>query len=136
MRNGTAITEFILLGFPGIQGSEALLFIVIFLIYILTLSGNGLIIVIVWVEPRLQTPMYFFLCNLAFLEIWYTTTVIPKLLETFVVSKTVICTACCLLQKEASLAKVRAALIHEYKHKYLEDSLTTWPLSKTTIIGC
>ncbi|XP_013010881.1 olfactory receptor 6X1 [Cavia porcellus] len=98
MRNCTAITEFILLGFPGGQGFQAPLFIVIFLIYVLTLVGNGLIIIIVWIEPRLQIPMYFFLCNLAFLEIWYTTTVIPKLLETFVVAKTVICIPCCLLQ--------------------------------------
>ncbi|XP_027632058.1 olfactory receptor 6X1 [Tupaia chinensis] len=98
MRNGTAITEFILIGFPGIQGLQTPLFILIFLIYILTLSGNGLIIAIIWAEPRLQIPMYFFLCNLSFLEIWYTTTVIPKLLETFVVARTVICTRCCLLQ--------------------------------------
>ncbi|XP_062053601.1 olfactory receptor 6X1 [Lepus europaeus] len=98
MRNGTAITEFILLGFPGIQGLQIPLFTVIFLIYILTLAGNGLIITIVWAEPQLHIPMYFFLCNLAFLEIWYTTTVIPKLLETFVVTKTVICIFCCLVQ--------------------------------------
>ncbi|KAK1328444.1 hypothetical protein QTO34_012017 [Cnephaeus nilssonii] len=98
MKNGTAITEFILLGFPGIQGLQVPVFTVIFLIYILTLAGNGLIIVLVWAEPRLQTPMYFFLCNLSFLEIWYTTTVIPKLLETFVVARTAICTPCCLLQ--------------------------------------
>ncbi|XP_004427242.1 PREDICTED: olfactory receptor 6X1 [Ceratotherium simum simum] len=98
MRNGTAITEFILLGFPGIQGLQIPLFVVIFFIYILTLAGNGLIIVIVWADPRLQIPMYFFLCNLSFLEIWYTTTVIPKLLETFVVARTAICTPCCLLQ--------------------------------------
>ncbi|XP_006895660.1 PREDICTED: olfactory receptor 6X1-like [Elephantulus edwardii] len=98
MKNGTVITEFILLGFPGIQGLQIPLFIVIFLIYILTLAGNGLIIAIVWIEPRLQIPMYFFLCNLSFLEIWYTTTVIPKLLETFVVVRTVICIPCCLLQ--------------------------------------
>ncbi|XP_046540916.1 olfactory receptor 6X1 [Equus quagga] len=98
MRNGTAITEFILLGFPGIQGLQIPLFIVIFFIYILTLAGNGLIIAIVWAEPSLQIPMYFFLCNLSFLEIWYTTTVIPKLLETFVVARTAICTPCCLLQ--------------------------------------
>uniref|UniRef100_A0A8C3VRF4 Olfactory receptor n=1 Tax=Catagonus wagneri TaxID=51154 RepID=A0A8C3VRF4_9CETA len=98
MRNSTAITEFILLGFPGIQGLQVPLFIVIFFIYILTLAGNGLIIAIVWAEPRLQIPMYFFLCNLSFLEIWYTTTVIPKLLETFVVARTVICIPCCLLQ--------------------------------------
>ncbi|XP_008585999.1 PREDICTED: olfactory receptor 6X1 [Galeopterus variegatus] len=98
MRNGTAITEFILLGFPDIQGLQTPLFIVILLIYILTLAGNGLIIAIVCAEPRLHIPMYFFLCNLSFLEIWYTTTVIPKLLETFVVTRTVICTLCCLLQ--------------------------------------
>lgn len=98
MRNGTTITEFILLGFPDIQGLQIPLFIVIFFIYILTLAGNGLIIAIVWVEPRLQIPMYFFLCNLSFLEIWYTTTVIPKLLETFVVARTAICIPCCLLQ--------------------------------------
>uniref|UniRef100_H0XQ66 Olfactory receptor n=2 Tax=Otolemur garnettii TaxID=30611 RepID=H0XQ66_OTOGA len=98
MRNGTAITEFILLGFPGTQGLQTPLFIMIFLIYILTLAGNGLIIAIVWAEPRLQSPMYFFLCNLSFLEIWYTTTVIPKLLETFVVARAVICIPCCLLQ--------------------------------------
>ncbi|KAM9660180.1 LOW QUALITY PROTEIN: olfactory receptor 6X1 [Trichechus inunguis] len=91
MRNGTTITESILI-------IQIPLFTVIFLIYILTLAGNGLIIVIVWAEPRLQMPMYFFLCNLSFLEIWYTTTVIPKLLETFVVATTVICIPCCLLQ--------------------------------------
>ncbi|XP_072468988.1 olfactory receptor 6X1 [Notamacropus eugenii] len=98
MRNGTLVTEFILLGFPDIHGLQVPLFIVIFLIYILTIFGNGLIIAIVWAEPRLQTPMYFFLSNLSFLEIWYTTTVIPKLLETFVVEKTIICVSCCLLQ--------------------------------------
>ncbi|XP_061058956.1 olfactory receptor 6X1 [Eubalaena glacialis] len=98
MRNGTAITEFILLGFPGIQGLQIPFFTVIFFIYMLTLAGNGLIIAIVWAEPRLQIPVYFFLCNLSFLEIWYTTTVIPKLLETFVVARTAICTPCCLLQ--------------------------------------
>ncbi|XP_059532199.1 olfactory receptor 6X1-like [Myotis daubentonii] len=98
MRNGTAITEFILLGFPGIHGLQVPIFTVIFCIYILTLAGNGLIIALVWAEPRLQTPMYFFLCNLSFLEIWYTTTVIPKLLETLVVARTAICPPCCLLQ--------------------------------------
>ncbi|XP_059785211.1 olfactory receptor 6X1 [Balaenoptera ricei] len=98
MRNGTAITEFILLGFPGIQGLQIPFFTVIFFIYMLTLAGNGLIIAIVWAEPRLQIPVYFFLCNLSFREIWYTTTVIPKLLETFVLARTAICTPCCLLQ--------------------------------------
>ncbi|XP_039081162.1 olfactory receptor 6X1 [Hyaena hyaena] len=98
MRNGTTITEFILLGFPDTQGLQIPLFIAIFCIYILTLAGNGLIITVVWAEPRLQIPMYFFLCNLSFLEIWYTTTVIPKLLETLLVARTAIWIAGCLLQ--------------------------------------
>ncbi|KAM5223964.1 LOW QUALITY PROTEIN: olfactory receptor 6X1 [Hipposideros larvatus] len=62
-------------------------FIVVFFIYILTFAGNGLIIAIAWAEPGLQIPMYFSLCNLSFLEIWYTATVIPKLLEISVVAK-------------------------------------------------
>lgn len=98
MRNGTVITEFILLGFPGVQELQTPLFVIIFFIYVLTLSSNGLIIGLVCAEPRIQTPMYFFLCNLSFLEIWYTTAVIPKLLETFVVARAVICLYCCLLQ--------------------------------------
>lgn len=85
MRNGMAITEFIILGFPGIQGVQIPLFTVIFFIYITTLAGNGLTIAMS--EPRLQIPVYFFLCHLSFLETWYTTTVIPKLLESFVVAK-------------------------------------------------
>ena len=98
MRNGMAITEFIILGFPGIQGIQIPLSTVIFFICITTLAGNGLIIAMS--EPRLQIPVYFFLCNLSFLEIWYTTTVIPKLLESFVVAKNsyLHLLPCCLLQ--------------------------------------
>ncbi|KAM7051747.1 LOW QUALITY PROTEIN: olfactory receptor 6X1 [Molossus nigricans] len=95
MRNGTAITELILLGFPGIQGLQSPIFTVVVFIHI-TLAGNELIIV--WAEPKLQIPMYFFLCNLPFLEIWYTTTVTPKLRETFVVARTALWPRCCLLQ--------------------------------------
>ncbi|KAM4828403.1 olfactory receptor 6X1-like [Thomomys bottae] len=98
MRNGTTITEFILVGLPGVHGLRAPLFTAIFLVYLLTLAGNGLIVAMVWVEPRLQTPMYFFLCNLAFLEACYTTAVIPKLLETLVVARSTLCTPCCLTQ--------------------------------------
>lgn len=97
MRNGTTITEFILLGFPDTQGLQIPLFLVIFCIYVLTLAGNGFKISIVWAEPRLQIPMYFFLCTLSFLEIWFPTTVIPKLSETFVLARTAICIPCCLL---------------------------------------
>ncbi|XP_066487424.1 olfactory receptor 6X1-like [Tiliqua scincoides] len=98
MVNGTSVNEFVLLGFPRLRKWHRSLFTLILIIYILTLAGNGLIILIVRVSQQLQTPMYFFLSNLSFLEIWYTTTVIPKMLETFLITKTTICLRCCLVQ--------------------------------------
>ncbi|XP_065271976.1 olfactory receptor 6X1-like [Emys orbicularis] len=70
----------------------------VFFIYVLTLAGNGLMIVIVRADQHLQILRYFFLSNLSFLEIWYTTTIIPKMLETFLVARTTICVYCCLVQ--------------------------------------
>nr|QKE59422.1 olfactory receptor 6X1-like protein [Alligator sinensis] len=98
MKNNTVLTEFILLGFPLLQGLHSVLFSVVLLMYILTILGNGLIVFIVRATHKLHTPMYFFLSNLSFLEIWYTTTVVPKMLETFVATKTTICIYCCLVQ--------------------------------------
>ncbi|XP_015270331.1 PREDICTED: olfactory receptor 10A7-like [Gekko japonicus] len=51
--------------------------------YSLTLLGNGLIIILTLVDSALHTPMYFFLRNLSFLEIWYTTVTLPKMLVNF-----------------------------------------------------
>nr|QKE59421.1 olfactory receptor 6X1-like protein [Alligator sinensis] len=98
MKNNTVLTEFILLGFPLLQGLHSVFFSVVLLMYILTILGNGLIVFIVRANHKLHTPMYFFLSNLSFLEIWYTTTVVPKMLETFVATKTTICIYCCLVQ--------------------------------------
>lgn len=50
------------------------------------------------VECRLQTPMYFFLSNLFFLEIWYTTAVIPKMLSNLYILRATICFYCCMAQ--------------------------------------
>ncbi|KYO19106.1 olfactory receptor 6X1 [Alligator mississippiensis] len=96
--NRTSVAKFILLGFPNLQKWHKVLFVFILFIYILTLAGNGLIIAIVRTDQQLQTPMYFFLSNLSFLEIWYTTTIVPKMLETFLVARTTICLNCCLVQ--------------------------------------
>uniref|UniRef100_A0A8D0H0E0 Olfactory receptor n=1 Tax=Sphenodon punctatus TaxID=8508 RepID=A0A8D0H0E0_SPHPU len=98
MENQTLVSEFILLGFPSLRRWHLMLFVLVLFIYLLTVAGNGLIIVIVRVDQQLQTPMYFFLSNLSFLEIGYTTTVVPKMLETFLTSQTTICVSCCLVQ--------------------------------------
>ncbi|XP_048690248.1 LOW QUALITY PROTEIN: olfactory receptor 6X1-like [Caretta caretta] len=96
-KNTTTVNEFILGGFPVGHSFHIVFFSVILLMYILTIIGNGLIVMIVRTSHKLYTPMYFFLSNLSFLEIWYTTTV-PKMLETFVEVETKICVYCCLVQ--------------------------------------
>lgn len=83
-RNGSSVKEFILLGFPGSLKLKSFLFTFFFFMYTLTISGNVAIISLVKSTQRLHTPMYFFLCNLSFLEIWYTTALVPKTLANLV----------------------------------------------------
>ncbi|XP_074141366.1 olfactory receptor 287-like [Sminthopsis crassicaudata] len=82
-KNLSNLEEFILLGFPGTQGLQITLFLLFFIMYVLTIMGNMAIITLVCTNQRLQTPMYFFLCNLSFLEIWFTTACVPKTLANF-----------------------------------------------------
>ncbi|XP_004441782.1 PREDICTED: olfactory receptor 11A1-like [Ceratotherium simum simum] len=91
------ITEFVLLGFYDIAELHLLFFIVFILIYTSIIIGNMLIIVAVVSSQRLHTPMYYFLANLSFLEILYTSTVVPKMLEGFL-QEAAISVAACLLQ--------------------------------------
>ncbi|XP_013971090.1 olfactory receptor 6F1 [Canis lupus familiaris] len=79
--NQTRVTEFIFLGFPGVLHLRITLFVIFLIVYLLSLMGNTLIIFIVLMDITLQTPMYIFLGNLSFLEIWYTTATVPKLLD-------------------------------------------------------
>ncbi|VTJ70343.1 Hypothetical predicted protein [Marmota monax] len=74
---------FILLGFPGPKSLRVGLFLLSLVMYLLTVAGNLAIISLVVAHRRLQTPMYFFLCNLSFLEIWFTTARVPKTLDIF-----------------------------------------------------
>ncbi|XP_053575528.1 olfactory receptor 11L1-like [Bombina bombina] len=79
--NKSMVTEFFLLGFEHLESLKILLFCVFLLIYILTLLGNVLIILLVSVSHRLKTPMYLFLRNLSLCEIIFTTNIVPKMLE-------------------------------------------------------
>uniref|UniRef100_A0A8C3KQ52 Olfactory receptor n=1 Tax=Calidris pygmaea TaxID=425635 RepID=A0A8C3KQ52_9CHAR len=81
--NHTVGPGFLLLGFSDHANPQGLCFTVFLIIYLMVLIGNGLIMLITVVEPSLQSPMYFFLRNLSFLEICYTTTTLPKMLLAF-----------------------------------------------------
>ncbi|XP_015266117.1 PREDICTED: olfactory receptor 6X1-like [Gekko japonicus] len=98
MANTSTLTEFILVGIPFFYDLHRIFFFIGLFMYIIAILGNGFILVIVAIEPRLRTPMYFFLSNLAFLEICYTTTIVPKLLETLLETQTTICFYCCMAQ--------------------------------------
>ncbi|KAM9197144.1 LOW QUALITY PROTEIN: olfactory receptor 6F1-like [Dugong dugon] len=78
--NGNVSQEFLLLGFPGSQALQLSLFMLFLVMYILTVGGNVAILILVSTSYQLHTPMYFFLSNLSFLEIWYITTAGPKAL--------------------------------------------------------
>ncbi|KAM7150053.1 olfactory receptor 10C1-like [Macrochelys suwanniensis] len=80
MRNKTSVTEFVILCFSNYADGNIILFVVFLCIYIITVLGNILIIVAISSDPALHTPMYFFLRNLSFLEICYTSVTLPKML--------------------------------------------------------
>nr|XP_023396643.1 olfactory receptor 2G6-like [Loxodonta africana] len=71
---------FILLGFSDQPQLEMVLLPVISVIYILTLMGNAAIILVSYLNPKLHTPMYFFLSHLSFLDLCFTTSIAPQLL--------------------------------------------------------
>ncbi|XP_052019939.1 olfactory receptor 11A1 [Apodemus sylvaticus] len=91
------VTEFVLLGFHEAPGLHLLFFSLFTTLYASIITGNMLIAVVVVSSQRLHTPMYFFLVNLSFIEIVYTSTVVPKMLEGFIQEAT-ISVAGCLLQ--------------------------------------
>ncbi|XP_057556333.1 olfactory receptor 12D1-like [Hippopotamus amphibius kiboko] len=83
MLNQTSVTEFLLLGVTDIQALQPLLFVVFLAMYFVSVAGNGAILMVVISDPRLHSPMYFFLGNLSCLDICYSTVTLPKILENF-----------------------------------------------------
>ncbi|XP_051847196.1 olfactory receptor 149-like [Antechinus flavipes] len=81
MKNYTMVTEFILLGIPHTEGMEIQLFIVFLSFYFCTLLGNLMILLAIISSSRLHTPMYFFLCKLSILDIFFPSVSSPKMLS-------------------------------------------------------
>ncbi|KAM4834930.1 olfactory receptor 2H2-like [Thomomys bottae] len=76
-------SDFILLGFSDKPYLEKVLFWVILIFYGLTVSGNMVIMLVSWLDPKLQIPMYFFLSNLSFLDLCFTSSCVPQMLLNF-----------------------------------------------------
>ena len=96
--NGTEVTEFILLGFTGQHKSWRVLFIVFLVIYGVTLVGNIGMILLIKTDSSLHTPMYFFLQNLAFVDLGYATAITPEMLHNLMSTEKSISFFGCMLQ--------------------------------------
>nr|XP_003467868.1 olfactory receptor 5D18-like [Cavia porcellus] len=96
--NQTAAVTFILLGFSEYPDLQVPLFLVFLAIYTITMLGNLGMILIIRINPRLHTPMYFFLSHLSFVDFCYSSVVTPKLLENLIVADRTISFTGCITQ--------------------------------------
>ncbi|XP_025858488.2 olfactory receptor 13D1-like [Vulpes vulpes] len=103
MGNYSAVTEFFLVGLSQYPELQLFLFMLCLIMYVIILLGNSLLIIISILDSRLHTPMYFFLGNLSFLDICYTSSFIPTMLIIFRSEKKSISFIGCALQMVVSL---------------------------------
>ncbi|KAM6158395.1 olfactory receptor 52I2-like [Rhynchocyon petersi] len=74
---------FFLVGIPGLQFSHPWLGVSLSVMYAVALLGNTLIMTVIWIDPTLQEPMYWFLCVLAAVDIAMASSVVPKMVTIF-----------------------------------------------------
>ncbi|XP_050812915.1 olfactory receptor 1009-like isoform X2 [Gopherus flavomarginatus] len=101
--NHSEVTEFILSGLTDRPELQVPLFAVFLLIYGVTLVGNGGMILLIKIDPRLHTPMYFFLSNLSFCDLFFSSIISPKMLLNFVAEKKSISYTACTVQMSLSV---------------------------------
>ncbi|XP_062951860.1 olfactory receptor 10A6-like [Cynocephalus volans] len=97
-QNQSSVIEFILLGFSNFPQLQQQLFAVFLVIYLVTLVGNAIIIVIISLDQRLHVPMYLFLQNLSVVDLSFSAVIMPEMLVVFSTEKTTISFAGCFAQ--------------------------------------
>ncbi|XP_067173058.1 olfactory receptor 5B21-like [Apteryx mantelli] len=96
--NQTSVMEFLLLGMGNVTTLQTPLFLLSLIIYLVTVVGNSLVTVVVVADQHLHTPMYFFPGNLSSLETCYSSTILPRLLVTFLTGNRTISAQGCIAQ--------------------------------------
>ncbi|XP_007094319.2 olfactory receptor 13C7-like [Panthera tigris] len=94
--------EFILQGLSEYPKVEKLLFVMCLMMYLVILLGNSTLIILILLDSRLHTPMYFFLGNLSLLDICYTSSFTPSVLIHFLSQKKTISFTRCVVQMSVS----------------------------------
>ncbi|XP_051817651.1 olfactory receptor-like protein OLF3 [Antechinus flavipes] len=101
--NQTWVSSFILLGLSSDWRTQVSLFVLFLAMYLVTVFGNILIIILIRLDSHLHTPMYFFLTNLSFVDVSYATTIVPQLLVHFLKEEKLIPYLSCAIQLFFSL---------------------------------
>ncbi|XP_074121630.1 olfactory receptor 10J1-like [Sminthopsis crassicaudata] len=83
-KNHSEVSEFVFQGFSSFQERQVILFVVFLILYILTLTGNVIIVAIIRIDRHLHTPMYLFLSILSTSETFYSLVIIPRMLSSLV----------------------------------------------------
>ncbi|KAB1272789.1 Olfactory receptor 5B12 [Camelus dromedarius] len=98
MENISEVTEFLLIGLTDALKMQVPLFTIFTLIYLITLIGNLGMIVLILLDSRLHTPMYFFLSNLSLVDCVYASTVTPRVMVGFLMGDKIISYNACATQ--------------------------------------
>ncbi|XP_021792056.2 olfactory receptor 2F1 [Papio anubis] len=102
--NQTWASDFILLGLSSDWDAQVSLFVLFLVMYMVTMLGNCLIVLLIRLDSRLHTPMYFFLTNLSLVDVSYATSIVPQLLAHFLAEHKAISLQSCAAQLFFSLA--------------------------------
>ncbi|XP_032997404.1 olfactory receptor 2G3-like [Lacerta agilis] len=127
--------EFILLGVADRPRLEMLLFGILLMCYLINLLGNTTIIVVSRLDPHLHTPMYFFLSNLSFLDLSFTTSVGPQMLVNFWRERKTISYGACVAQLYIFLALGSTECVLLVSMAYDRYAAVCHPLRYTTIMS-
>ncbi|XP_030401568.1 olfactory receptor 49-like [Gopherus evgoodei] len=98
MKNQSTMVEFIILGLSNSHRLNIALFVVLLVIFLLTIMGNITVVSLSLVDHRLQSPMYYFLRNFSFLEICFTSVIMPRFLYSLLTERKSISLPGCFLQ--------------------------------------
>ncbi|XP_076970774.1 olfactory receptor 8B8-like [Tamandua tetradactyla] len=96
--NGSFVSEFILVGLTDNPDLQLPLFFLFLAMYMVTVFGNLGLITLIGLNSHLHTPMYFFLLNLSFIDLCYSSVITPKMLINFISRKNIISYISCMIQ--------------------------------------
>ncbi|KAM6223248.1 olfactory receptor 5AC1-like [Rhynchocyon petersi] len=148
--NKTLMIEFVLTGLTDHPGLQAPLFLVFLVIYLITMVGNLGLIALIWKNPHLHTPMYFFLGGLAFADACTSSSVTPRMLVNILDKSQMVSLSECMVQYYffGSSATTECFLLMMMAYdRYvaicnpllylvvISNRLTTWLISISYIIG-